>query len=343
MDAERIIVYCPDQNIRLSIGRLASQPTGGGKAAILRLAAAWADMGHQVTVACALAEEGQKGGLRVTSTPPEAQENDVAIFVTGARGHFGGWEEPGKKAWRKIFWINGPNRVQPPQLELDWVVAPSHFLALRAVAEWGFPPEKVVTVRGEAASPRLRQPREDERNHWRGIFASHPTKGLAFAIELMERLRPTFPQLELDVYGSERLWGDNKQISPRTFPPGVRYRGELPSEELCSQMHRYGFMPYLSPIIDGFSSATAEAMAAGLVVFASAHGSNAELIAHGWNGFLVPMREEKPDLEIAERLLYRYASNPYAFAGIRQQAAQSIPTWEEQARQWREVWRSPGR
>lgn len=340
MSDEPIVIYCPDENIRLSVERLTRQATGGGKAAILRLAWEWAEMGHSVTVACALAEEGRVGRLAVTSTPPQTQGDEVAIFVTGARGHFEGWEEPGKKAWRKVFWINGPNQVHPPQLDLHWVIAPSQFLALRATAEWGFAPEKVVTIRGEAANPVIPAPGFGGRDPHRGVFASHPAKGLDFAIAAFQQVRRSFPNLQLDIYGSERLWGDSKRVLSRSLPAGVTFCGERPSTEMSHLMARYGFMLYLSPVIDGFSSATAEAMAAGVVVFATAHGSNAELIRHGWNGFLIPLQAQIPNLDIAERLLGRYASDPTAFEPIRERAVQSIPTWRDQAEQWRQVWRS---
>jgi glycosyltransferase involved in cell wall biosynthesis len=106
-------------------------------------------------------------------------------------------------------------------------------------------------------------------------------------------------------------------------------------------MTGYGVMLYLAGMLDAFSSATAEALAAGVIVIASGQGSNAEFIRHGWNGFLVPAdAEARPDLGEAERVLRRYLERPERFRAMRRRAMESVPTWDEQAAQWRRVWRS---
>ena len=106
-------------------------------------------------------------------------------------------------------------------------------------------------------------------------------------------------------------------------------------------MGDYGVMLYLTEWVDGFSLSTAEAMAAGVVVIATAHGANAEFVRHGWNGFLVRSDGGRPDLLQAESLARAYFRDPGAFAGVRQNALSCVPTWEEQAEEWRRLWRGP--
>jgi glycosyltransferase involved in cell wall biosynthesis len=106
-------------------------------------------------------------------------------------------------------------------------------------------------------------------------------------------------------------------------------------------MAGYGLMLYLTEWVDGFSLSTAEAMAAGVVVIATAHGANADFVRHGWNGFLVRSDGGRPDLAAAESIARSYLRDPKGFEPLRARAMASVPTWDEQAAAWREVWRTP--
>jgi glycosyltransferase involved in cell wall biosynthesis len=315
---------------------------GGGKSSILQLAAAWARAGHTVTIAGAAVREGSGGGVEVREIGHAAGNYDVGIFVTGSAGHF---RQPGVgeiRAGRRLFWLNGPNRVEPPPGRTDWYVAPAKFLARRAVDEWGHPPEKVVVIPGEAVRRRCGPGEMAGRDPFAAIYASHPFKGLREAVEVLGRLRAEFPAVRLDVFGSERLWADDAAASARAALPGwVGLQGELAQSEVEGRMAGYGLMLYLTEWVDGFSLSTAEALAAGVVVIGTAHGSNAEFLRHGWNGFLVRSDGGRPDLLEAEGLARAYFRAPEAFAEVRANAMACVPTWDEQAEQWRRLWRSP--
>ena len=342
MSSERVLIVCPDENVRLWSTRVAEAATGGGKSAILQLAAAWARAGHAVTVAIAAAREGVADGVAVCRLEAAPREADVAIYVTGHAGHFDDPRMPVVDAARTIFWLNGPGRPEPPRIRVDWYVAPARFVARRAADEWGFPAGRVVVIPGEAV--RARRPPGAAKEPLTGVYASHPFKGLREAVEVLGRVRGRHPEIRLDVYGSERLWGDDKVSEPRTdLPDFVRVHGELAQPEIETRMERYGFLLYLTEWVDAFSSSTAEALAAGVVVIATAHGSNAELIRHGWNGFLVRADGGRPDLDQAESLLRSYLAAPEAFDLMRANARASVPSWDEQAAQWRDLWRAPPR
>ncbi|MGE5277839.1 MAG: glycosyltransferase family 4 protein [Acidobacteriota bacterium] len=342
MAEESVVVVCPDTNVRLWSGRVSESAMGGGKASILQLAAAWARAGHPVTIAGAAVREGRGGGVEVREIGHAAGDYDVGIFVTGSIGHF---RQPGVediRAARRLFWLNGPNRVEPPPGRIDWCVAPARFLARRAVDEWGHPPDRVVVIPGEAVRRRRRAEETAGRDPFAAIYASHPFKGLREAVEVLGRLRAEFPAARLDVYGSERLWADDAAASARAaLPEWARVQGELAQSEIESRMAGYGLMLYLTEWVDGFSLSTAEALAAGVVVIATAHGSNAEFLRHGWNGFLVRSDGGRPDLLEAESLARAYFRAPDAFAEIRANAMSCVPTWDEEAEQWRRLWRSP--
>jgi hypothetical protein len=75
-------------------------------------------------------------------------------------------------------------------------------------------------------------------------------------------------------------------------------------------MARYGVMLYVTSILDAFSSATAEALAAGVIVIASASRIERRVHSPWLNGFLVPSNESLvPDLAQAENLLRCYLEN----------------------------------
>lgn len=335
----RIAILCPDTNVELSHDALQKNAVRGGKAAILHLAWAWVRAGHEVVLFGGRVKPGNAGRFSVWSLDQCGGEYDVAIYVTGSLAHFRVKEFRKIQSKVNIFWINGPGYAEEPQVpHLDWIVAPSQFLARRAVDEWGLPPERIVVIRGEAVRERVELVSDRiTRDPYRGFFASHPDKGLSPIVRTLEVIRKKGFPVTLDLFGSEKLWGLPEGSLSR-FPSWVQPLKDIPQDQINTKLKGYGFMPYFVEWEDGFSLATAEAMAEGVLVFASGHGSNAELIRHGWNGYLVTVRKGKPDYDQAERLLLAYMKNPEPYERVRIHAQQSIPTWDEQAVQWSELW-----
>jgi glycosyltransferase involved in cell wall biosynthesis len=315
---------------------------GGGKSAILQLAAAWAASGHKVTLAGADVVEGEAAeGYFVRSLQNAGGSYDVGIYVTGSLGHFRDPAIEHIHSRMRVFWINGPGQVLlPPGPLPDVIIAPARFLARRAIDEWGFPASRIVVIAGEATTRAATQINWEERDLYSVVYASHPFKGLDNAIRLIERVRPDYPDIHLDVFGSAMLHGDHleQQISGE-YPPWVRFAGAVPQREVERLMPKYGLMLYVTSYIDGFSLATAEAMTGGVVVIATAHGSNAEFIRHGWNGLLVSSGiGNTPDLAQAEDLLRQYLTSPASYQDMRERATASVPSWQDQAKDWERVW-----
>jgi glycosyltransferase involved in cell wall biosynthesis len=291
-----------------------------------------------VTIFAGRARPGSSAGLVVRSLDESGGHYDVAVYVTGALGHFRDPCAARARGRVNVFWINGPSQVEPPQfVDLDWIIAPAGFLARRAIDEWGLAGERVVVIAGEAVRERWNEHADGRRDPYRGVYASHPSKGLREAVEVLARCQSTTRRCALDVYGTGQFWGTSLE-SHAAAAPWVNLVGDASESDLAARMSGYGFMPYFTEWLDGFSTATAEAMAAGVIVFATAHGSNAEFIRHGWNGFLVRAVDGRPDLDQAERLLASYLHEPHAFEAVRANAGRSVPTWDDQARQWVSVW-----
>lgn len=316
---------------------------GGGKSAILQLARAWGRRGYRVTIAGAFVNDGEHRRVRTIPIENAKGHYDVLIFVTGSQGHFrvGGIEDI--RAERSLFWMNAPSRMELPETHtIDYYIAPAQFVARLAVDEWGYPSRRVVVIRGESVvSKRRRSIFSSPRSPYSFVYASHPFKGLDNAIAVLEDFKSNYPDILFDVYGGPALHGDDQPETPQgRYPSCVRIQGLIPQAEIERRMGQYGGMLYLTHYLDGFSLATSEALAAGVLVIATAHGSNAELIQHGWNGFLVGVKEGQPDLNEAKEILGEYLTNPSSFDFIRRNATASVSTWDEQAAQWEQLWSS---
>lgn len=332
-----VVIVCPDVNIELSADAVERGAIRGGKSAIVQLAAAWGRAGHRVTLFAGLASPGSAGGVTVRHLSECDGRYDVAVYVTGQLGHFRDPVIARVQADVNLFWINGPLQVEPPQVRVDWSIAPAKFLARRAIDEWGLPAEQLVVIPGESVRHRLDPSTVTARDPRRGVYASFPNKGLWEALDVLGRTSAAGLPATLDVYGSPQLWGMPAERFAQ-LPPWARLMGDAPEAELALRMRDYGFMPYFTAWLDGFSLATAEAMAAGVVVFVTAHGSNAELVRHGWNGYLIRAVDGQPDLEQAADLLTTYLREPERFEHVRENAMRSIPTWDEQAAEWERAW-----
>ncbi|WP_347242808.1 glycosyltransferase [Thermogutta sp.] len=334
----RIAIFCPDTNIRLSLNDLQFRGVRGGKAAILQLAVALAGLGATVDVFGGLVQVREDGNPRLKPLSQAEGDYDALIYTTGATLHFRQEEARRVQGKISVFWISGPAPCEPPPVPIHWVVTPSCWLADRALNAWDVPRDQVVTIRGEAVPERLdpsavlSAPREPAR----GVFLSHPDKGLDLVLEVLARLREKNWPVQLDIFGSRGFWQEEPR-SLRNLPSWVHVCGELPQMQATRGLLSYGFMPYFVRWADGYSLATAEAMAAGVIVFASGHGSNAEFVRHGETGVLVPVRDGVPDLEEAERWLERYLATPGQWLAMRKRASESVPTWQEAARQWIEL------
>jgi glycosyltransferase involved in cell wall biosynthesis len=314
---------------------------GGGKSAILQLARAWGRRGYRVTVAGAFVKEREHRRVRTIPIEYAKGRYDTLVFVTGSLGHFRVAGIEGIRGDRSLFWMNAPLKMEPPETHaIDFYIASAQFMARRAIDEWGYPSRRVVVIRGEGVVSRRRPSLfTSRRDSYSFVYASHPFKGLDTAVGVLENFRGSYPDILFEVYGGPALYGDDQpDASPGDYPSWIRAHGSIPQAEIERRMGQYGGMLYLTHYLDGFSLATSEALASGVLVIATAHGSNAELIRHGWNGFLVGVKDGQPDLNEAKEILGEYFAKPSSFDLIRRNATASVTTWDEQAAQWEQLW-----
>lgn len=328
-----IALYCPDTNLPIGIGLPANAATRGGKAAIVHWAKALANRGFEITVFAGKPERQNQTHLSIRGLDECEGVFDVVIFHTGQMLHFDQPQASRLDSRLRVLWLSGPARVAPPNGPLDVVVAPSEYVRDLAQNQWGLPAVPFQVIRGEAVTRKLPQRliRTADRDPFLGVYLSPPEKGFDHIFTVLDRLHKKGLRFSLAVFGNQAFWGDVSRFSKI---PWLKFMGDVPQEKMQETLLRCGFMPYFVAWADGFSLATAEAMSAGVVAFASAHGSNADFVDHGRTGFLVPITGGKPDLGEAEALLEQYLLRPEGFLPIRLAASQAVPTWQERAVEW---------
>lgn len=328
-----LALYCPDINLPLGIDLPSRAALRGGKAGLIHWARALANRGFEVTIFAGNAVRGTQDLLSVRGLNECQGSFDVLVFHTGQVLHFQQPEIDRLEGKVRILWLRGPVRVAEPDGPLDFVVAESVYVKKLAESEWGFPSNKLRVIRGEAVLHKfpLRAIRNTARDPFLGVYLSTPEKGFHNIFTVLDSLYAKGLRFRLLVFGDTSFW--DKAAKPANIP-WLHFAGDIPQDNIPETLLGCGFMPYFVDWADGCSLATAEAMSAGVVVFASNHGSNAELVADRETGFLVPVEAGKPNLSEAAALLELYLRQPEKFESIRLAAAKSIPTWQERAVEW---------
>lgn len=158
----------------------------------------------------------------------------------------------------------------------------------------------------------------------RCVFLSRvtETKGIddAVAAVVMAQKREPRCQCSLDVYGP--LEGVDPAVWPTTL---VHYEGVVSPDEVADCLEHYDVM--LFPTFhegEGFPGVLIDAAFVGLPVIVTAWHANAEIIADGINGFVVPVHNPEA---IADRLIY-LANNPEVLVRLRDGARESASRYD---------------
>lgn len=332
----RVVLYCPDRHLRYDHATPERRGVGGGVTARVRLAAALAELGSEVTLVGNV-PSGMHGKLRLRSLDETTRlEGDLLILnSTGGKLDLSPVAALEVEAPLRLVWIGGEARVAGlDAVRWDAVVAPSNFLR-RQLDVWGIPPDKrQVIPNGVPAAPARRWPwPRPRRDPFRLVYASHPDKGIGAALALLRRLRAVDPRFTLHVYGGRALWGQ-----PEAAPPaaeGVVWHGLVGQRELGRALERATFSLHLQGIADGFGLALAEAQAAGCIVLASRIGAYPELVRDGWDGFLFDgPHEDDATLARAAEAVLALARGPELRESIGRRAAAAPLTWGLVAKAW---------
>lgn len=207
----------------------------------------------------------------------------------------------------------------------DYLLAGSEFVK-QSYVDNGFDPAKAFVIRYGADLRNFYPLSDDERrgadSTFRVICVADvtPRKGHLYLLEAWRQLK--LPNAELLLVGD---------IKPSMAPILKRYAGEFKhiAKVANRQLREYygrSSVFVLPSVEDGFAYVCTEAMACGLPVITTTNTGAAELIEHGKNGFVVPIRSPEA---IAEKLQLLYCD-----AELRRQMGQAAFSTSTAALGW---------
>ena len=325
----RVTIYCPDKHISFYGDTPDRVGIGGGLTARIRLARALARRGHQVNMIAHTPKEQVLDRVRYLPLGTQDQiDTDVLISSSsGDKLDLSPIQKLDIRTKLHIAWVHGtPKLGGIEQLPFDYLYTPSNFIRSVVQNEWGLPSYTRLFVSYNGIEQTFFKDRffikKPGRNPHHLVYMGHPNKGLQGALGVLRVLREQDMRYELHVYGGDGLYGGEDQ--PMQDLPGVIYHGTLGQKRLCRELHRYGFALNLQSIREAYGISMMEAMAAGCIVVASPAGAYAELIRHGYNGFLLSGDHLSQEIQTAAaKIIQDLIERPSLTALIRQQSAQS--------------------
>ncbi len=334
-----IAIYCPDHHITYNINTLDQQGVGGGVTVRTRMAHALADEGNQVTlyVNCP-SDERIRGVDYVHYSKLESGKFDIFIASTSGGGlDLGELRQKPIEAKIKVLFVHGTPKPQGfEDLAFDYVYVPSNFIRKRVENDWPIDGKKLM-VSHHGIAETMFDHLDEPRDIYKLIYASHPSKGLDAAVEVFRILRQSDERFTLDILGGYQLWGQDGQIE--NLDSGCTFRGMVGQRELALHMKRAGFSLNLQEREEPFGLALVESLRAGCVVIASPVGAYPELIANGFNGFLVPgSHSDRSTLEETAALIRNLIHNPGYLEYIQRNAMVSSLNIHTVAKTWQTHW-----
>lgn len=293
----RVTFYCPDDHVLYDGTTPRESGIGGGITARVRAARALAALGHEVTIVANCPRCEERDGVRWIPLPmADYLDGDVLILNTS-----GGQYDLSPFRWLpndfrlRGLWVSGADRPAGLEhLDLDFVYPKSNFLNRIVAERWELPgARRFVIYNGYDESLYQVSSRSLQRDPYRLLYLSHPSKGLQAALAVTRRLREVDSRFHLDVYGGEALWG--QPGLKRSAPEGVRYRGLIGQSELTVEMLQSSVAICLQDREEPFGMVVIEAQRAGMLVVASAVGAHPELIQDGLNGLLLSGPASAPE------------------------------------------------
>ena len=341
MERYRVTIYSPDRHVSYDGSTTDKVGVGGGITARIRIARSLASFGHEVTVVANTPRDRTFDGVHYIPLD-EARRISCDVLVLNTSG--GALDlmpllDLEVEARLRAVWVQGIDAPKGlDEVRMDYVYAPSNFIRTLARDRWGVAREQIyVTHNGVPEREPPKRGRRAERSLHRLIYNSHPSKGLAAAVEVVRLLRANDDRFELHVYGGNQLWGQADKPPPAE--PGVVYHGMVGQKELGEEMERAGFSMNLQARLEPFALAPAEAMACGCIVVASPVGGYPELVRHGYNGFLVPGDHNVAETQrAAADVIVSVASRPEYAAYLRRNARTWPMDWDTLARAWVGHW-----
>jgi glycosyltransferase involved in cell wall biosynthesis len=203
-----------------------------------------------------------------------------------------------------LEWVPNSRRVIEKGLreyeEADFIFVLSSYVE-KTFLDRGVPAEKLVKVpSGIDLAPFRPLPKEDKI--FRVIFcgAIQNKKGVHYLLEAFHGLN--LPNAEIWLIGT--VFDDLRPVLEK-YAGKYRLLGYLPSAELA-HYYSQGSIFVLPSLEEGLAKVMLEAMACGLPVVATTNTGGADVIRHGTDGFIVPIR----DVAALQKTIAYFYENP---------------------------------
>lgn len=337
-----VVIYCPDTHILYDATLPDRKGVGGGLMARLRLAQALARQGHQVTVIAHVTRPHVHRGVAYLPLDQADRKRTADVLVLVSSGGALSLEPalalPIQASLREV-WLHGFVPIQGlDRLSFDFIIPCSNFILDVIRKDWGLAERPAFVIYNGFPRVASRIGSLLRRRHpFRLIYTSHPSKGLATALRVLDKLRARDPRYHLYVFGGDALYGGRD--TPLPHQPGVTYMGTRGQPQVLRALESSAVAILLQDRPEPFGMVLTEAMHCGAIPVASPVGAYLEIVRHGWNGILVSgdHRSEEVQSEAAE-WIHRLTQRPDWAAAIRRNAMQIPWDWDTQARAWADHW-----
>ena len=168
----------------------------------------------------------------------------------------------------------------------DWYVFNSHWNYEKFRYFFDIPTEKCLVIKNGVDNIKPRD-LDKKKDKIKLIFHPTPWRGLNVMLAAMQYIKN--PNIELDVYSSTEVYGDDFKKNNDHHYQGlydqakelsnVNYIGYKPNEYIKENLHKYDIFAYPNIWEETFCISALEAMAAGLYVITTNHGALYETCA----------------------------------------------------------------
>src|SRR3990172_1692884 len=273
--AYRVTIYCPDRHIVYDGRTPREMGVGGGITARVRMAHALQRRGHLVTMVVNCPRRETYEGVEYLPLDEATRlVGDILILTTsGDRLDLTPALGLRCEASLTIVWVHGPTKpIGMDDLQWDSCYAVSNFIGGVARDRWGIPQDRIFVSYNAYEEGLFTQAegRGRQRDPYRLVYFSHPSKGLDTAVAVFERLRAEDRRFTLRVLGGEALWGGTSTVPD--LPQGASFGGLTGQAEVVAELLQAGFSLQMQAREEPGALAIMEAFRAGCVIVASPVG-----------------------------------------------------------------------
>jgi glycosyltransferase involved in cell wall biosynthesis len=363
----RIALFDPI-NLNYDIDTAYTKPLGGTQSALCYLAAALAQLGHDVTLMNKTETPGRSRNVNCvnfTQSPNiDFPSYDFIIIVNFASAPLVHYVRSAAGARpRIILWSqHAPDQQEVNDLAdigardaWDGFVLVSDWQAHGYSQVFGIQPQRITILRN-AISPAFENLYAEpetiaSRKPWPPVlcYTSTPFRGLDVLLDAFPRIRAAIPGATLKVYSSMGVYGvaaQNDEYAPLyercRATEGVEYVGSLPQPALVRELLNATCLAYPNTFAETSCISVMEALAAGCIVITSRLGALPETTA-GFGHLILPLPDKQrhaeafADFAVGVLEKSRTASAEHAQRLEKQvRHVAQTGTWAVRAREWHE-------